>query len=88
MRDIFEIIDIYHEEKNIQQEQNKEFLGELLASIHNNGYPYEGKKAMERKDFIRLSYDEIEEENDPQDLQEMMRTAHEALNKLMNIENE
>lgn len=88
MRDIFEIIDIYFEEKKIEQEQNKEFLGEILASIHNNGQHWEGKKAMERKDFIRLSYDEIEAEEDPQDMQEMMKQADESLQKHMNLQNE
>jgi len=87
MRDIFEIIDIYHEEKRIEQEQNKEFLGELLASIHNNGQPWEGKKATERKDFYRLSYDEIEEKEEPQDMQDMMQEANESLQKHMNSEN-
>ena len=89
MRDIFEIIDIYHEEKRIEQEQNKEFLGELLASIHNNGHPYEGKKAMQRKDFIRLSYDEDDQDETPdmEAIQETMRLANEALNNTMNHEN-
>ena len=88
MRDIFEIIDIYFEDKRIEQEQNKEFLGEMLAAIHNNGHPWEGKKALERKDFIRLSYDEIEDKEDPQDMQEMMKEANESLQKHMNPENE
>ena len=88
MRDIFEIIDIYFEDKRFEKEKQEEYLGELLAGIHNNGHPWEGKKALERKDFIRLSYDEIEEKEDPQDMQEMMKEANESLQKHMNPENE
>lgn len=77
------------EEKKSNHERTLEHLGELLASIHNNGHPYDGKKAMQRKDFIRLSYDEDDQDETPdmEAIQETMRLANEALNNTMNHEN-
>jgi hypothetical protein len=72
------------EEKKFQQERTMEYLGELLAGIHNNGYPYDGKKPLQRKDFIRLSYDEPDETPDFETIQEQMRLANQALSKHMN----
>lgn len=89
-RDFFEYANIQLEEKKFEQEQNKEFLGELLASIHNNGQYWEGKKAMSRKDFIRLSHDGENDEDqlpDIAEIQEQMRLASEALSTTMNHEN-
>lgn len=83
-RDFFEYANIQLEERKNEHEKTLEYLGELLASIHNNGNPYEGKKGLERKDFIKLSYDPVEDEEDVQDVQEMMRQANESLSKLMN----
>lgn len=79
------------EEQKFQHEKTLEYLGELLASIHNNGHPYDGKKAMERKDFIRLSYDKEEKfinQMTPEAMQAMMERANEALAPLINKLNE
>ena len=81
-RDFFEYANIQLEEKKLQREQELEYLGELLASIHNNGHPYEGKKGISRKDIIRLSYDEAEEEINMDDMQELMAKAEEMFKHL------
>jgi len=83
-RDFFEYANANLELKKVEQERTMEYLGELLASIHNNGNPYEGKKALQRKDIIRLSYDEPDETPDVISIQEQMQMANEALFKHMN----